>query len=63
MTLPAQRRLSSRKVVLTAAFLALAAGGTAACDSSPDEPAVSYDFEPPAETGSAAGSQPIVEKE
>ncbi|MGX6601622.1 hypothetical protein ACWKSP_05710 [Micromonosporaceae bacterium Da 78-11] len=32
------RRLTSRKVVLTAAFLALAAGGTAACDASyPDE--------------------------
>jgi hypothetical protein len=34
---PARRRFSSRKVVLTAAFLALAAGGTAACDASPDE--------------------------
>ena len=31
------RRLSSRKVALTTAFLALAAGGTAACDASSDE--------------------------
>jgi hypothetical protein len=32
------RHLTSRKVVLTAAFLALAAGGTAACDASgPDD--------------------------
>ncbi|GAB1691982.1 hypothetical protein KRM28CT15_37850 [Krasilnikovia sp. M28-CT-15] len=31
------RRLTSRKVVLTAAFLALAAGGTAACDSPSDQ--------------------------
>ena len=30
------RRLTSRKVVLTAAFLALAAGGTAACDNTSD---------------------------
>ncbi|MEU4427654.1 hypothetical protein AB0F81_44110 [Actinoplanes sp. NPDC024001] len=29
------RRISSRQVVLTATFLSLAAGGTAACDSSP----------------------------
>jgi len=31
------RRMSSRQVALSAAFLALAAGGTAACDASPDE--------------------------
>jgi hypothetical protein len=31
------RRLLSRKVVLSAAFLALAAGGTAACDASGDD--------------------------
>ncbi len=31
------RRVSSRKVALTAAFLALAAGGVAACDSSSDD--------------------------
>ncbi|MFI5933712.1 hypothetical protein [Actinoplanes sp. NPDC051494] len=31
---PAVRRFRSRNVVLTATFLALAAGGTAACDSS-----------------------------
>lgn len=30
------RRLTSRKVALTAAFLALAAGGTAACDTTSD---------------------------
>jgi hypothetical protein len=29
--------MSSRQVALSAAFLALAAGGTAACDASPDE--------------------------
>lgn len=45
----AARRLTSRKVALTAAFLALAAGGPAACDASADEeresdaPAVSSD--------------------
>lgn len=32
------RRLASRKVVLTATFLALAAGGTAACDQGATEP-------------------------
>jgi hypothetical protein len=44
------RRISSRKVVLTATFLALAAGGTAACDNSSgegreyaEEPAYTYD--------------------
>jgi hypothetical protein len=43
---PARRRLSSRKVVLTAAFLALAAGGTAACDTSPEESEeAGYDFD------------------
>lgn len=31
------RRMSSRKVALTAAFLALAAGGTAACDNPDDD--------------------------
>ena len=31
------RRISSRRVVLTATFLALAAGGAAACDASADE--------------------------
>lgn len=31
------RRLSSRRVALTTAFLALAAGGTAACDASSEE--------------------------
>jgi hypothetical protein len=31
------RRMTSRKVVLTAAFLALAAGGAAACDAPADE--------------------------
>ncbi|MBO3742707.1 hypothetical protein [Actinoplanes flavus] len=31
------RRISSRQVVLTATFLSLAAGGAAACDSSPPE--------------------------
>jgi hypothetical protein len=31
------RRISSRQVVLTATFLALAAGGTAACDDPSDE--------------------------
>lgn len=31
------RRMSSRKVALTAAFLALAAGGTAACDNPGDD--------------------------
>ncbi|GAA2717066.1 hypothetical protein [Actinoplanes palleronii] len=44
------RRVSSRKVVLTATFLALAVGGTAACDNSSgeeweytEEPAYTYD--------------------
>jgi hypothetical protein len=37
------RRLS-RKVALTAAFLALAAGGTAACDAPHDEDADSYEW-------------------
>jgi hypothetical protein len=32
-----KRRLTSRKVVLTTAFLALAAGGTAACDAAPSD--------------------------
>jgi hypothetical protein len=41
------RRLTSRKVALTAAFLALAAGGTAACDNTSDwesDPS-GYDFD------------------
>jgi hypothetical protein len=40
------RRMTSRKVALTAAFLALAAGGTAACDNTYDDyddPAYAYD--------------------
>jgi uncharacterized membrane protein YgcG len=37
------RRLTSRKVVLTAAFLALAAGGTAACDAASDDPGLDHD--------------------
>ena len=37
------RRLLSRKVALSAAFLALAAGGTAACDASGDDEFDSYE--------------------
>lgn len=56
------RRVSSRKVVLTATFLALAAGSIAACDSNVDEeqgyaeePAYSYD------SGSDSGGGTVVE--
>ena len=38
------RRVFSRKVAPSAAFLALAAGGTAACDASGDEDADAYEF-------------------
>lgn len=37
------RRMSSHKVALSAAFLALAAGGTAACDTTGDYDETTYD--------------------
>ena len=55
--------------MLTAAFLALAAGGTAACDSSPEESAqAGYDFDPtvyaesPSEPDTGADPAPVVEE-
>jgi hypothetical protein len=60
-------------VVLTAAFLALAAGGTAACDASPEESGqAGYDFDPTvysesepqstSGTDTDTGSAPVVEE-
>lgn len=48
------RRFTSHKVVLTAAFLALAAGGTAACDAASDDD-VDSDYEYSSDTGAHAG--------
>ncbi|MFI1990841.1 hypothetical protein [Actinoplanes sp. NPDC020271] len=68
------RRISSRKVVLTATFLALAAGGAAACDNSAvdeqdhaGEPAYVYDSGSGGSgSGSGAGAvaeDPVTEEE
>ena len=54
------RRWTSRSVVLTATFAALAAGGTAACDAAGDEPveAAAPTYPVPAVTGSVAPAPP-----
>jgi hypothetical protein len=57
------RRMTSRKVALTAAFLALAAGGTAACDTTTDEDftgsASEWEYDGNSGPGSGSGvSQP-----
>ncbi|GIE85596.1 hypothetical protein [Actinoplanes regularis] len=60
------RRISSRKVVLTATFLALAAGGAAACDNSSgeeweyaEEPAYTYDS---GNSGGTVVEEPVIEE-
>jgi len=53
------RRMSSHKVALSAAFLALAAGGTAACDASPDYDSDAFDTTHSSESGGySAGYDP-----
>ena len=53
------RRMSSHKVALSAAFLALAAGGTAACDASPDYDSDAFDTTYSSDSGGySAGYDP-----